>query len=236
VQTLQYQMTSKEELEVLGSLRDSPPGIDRATVALLVDNDPRQARQELQAEELRQRRHFERLVPPQPGRFSFSACGVAVLAACDVLCHAPPERRLDPLGVAFEPHTANVFGSGCNREECAVALAVLAWLLGDELRCARLLIPCRPHAILDVIVKEVTAALVQQRYHAVGEVLARRGPEYIEAMARGLWKKAPDGFLHVRLLAVLKTAAERTSMRSRSGSIRSSASGMRRTQRHRARG
>ena len=202
-------MTRTEELEVLERLRDSPPGIDKATVALLVDSDLAQARQELQAEDLRQRRHFERLVPLRPGRFGYSACDAVALASYDVLCHALAERRLESLNVVLDPPIADVFGSGCNHQERPVALAVLAWLLGDELRCARLLIPCRPSAILDLIVKEVTAALVQQRYHAVGEVLARRGPEYVEAMARGLWKKEPDGFLHVRLLAVLKTAAER---------------------------
>jgi hypothetical protein len=202
-------MLTAAELEVLERRRTSPYGIDRASVALLVDRDATQGQAGICAIEADQRSKFERLMPPQPGRFVYAPCDIVTLAAYDVLCHPPPARRLEPFKLADEPQTAGARWDGCDRGQIELALALLAWFTGDEVSCARRLIRCRPRAVLDLIVTDVTTRLVTDRIGEIGDVLTRRGSEYSAAMAGGLWKEDPDGFLHVRLLAALKVAAER---------------------------
>lgn len=197
-----------QEIRALENLRMGPPGLGRAMAALLIDRDGVAARREICAEETGQRRHFRQAVPPQPGRFGYSACGIADLAACDVLCHRPEERRLQELAIAFAPEIAGTAWNDCGPAEVEVALALLAWLSRDEARCARHLLRCHPRGVRDVLLTEVMSLLVRGRGSQIGGVLQRRGPEYRSAMAQDLWRTDPGAFVHFRLLAVLKVGAE----------------------------
>ena len=205
-------MLTDAEIVVLERRLRGPAGMARAAVALLLDHNAEMARTELLAEEATLRRYFRRALPPQPGRFGFSPCDIATLAACDVLGHAPADRKLGELTIAFDPTVATVAWSGCGPRAVDPALALIAWLLGDEALSARHLVHCRPEGILDRLLTQVVSLLVRDRGDEVGGVLTGLGPEYAAAMGRGLWRSDPEAFLHVRLLAALQVGAERGCM------------------------
>lgn len=202
-------MITEAERQALENCRTGPAGVDRAAIAILLDHDAEAARAELVAEEAALRRHFKETLPPQIKRFGFSPCGMAALAACDVLVHSPANQKLRELAIAFDPAVKNVAWNGCKPGAIDLALALIAWLSADDALCTRHLVRCRPESITDRLLAEVISLLVRDRGHEVGAVLARLAGEYVAAMAQGLWRIDPDAFLHVRLLAALCVGAER---------------------------
>jgi len=202
-------MLTAAEQTAVEQLRKSEAGMGRAIVALLLDRDGERARAELCTQEERSRRYFERALPPVPGRFGFSPCDGAILAACDVLCHAPVDRRLKPLALVFDPAVTNADWSGCPPSAVDPALALVAWIMDDMSRCGRHLIRSRPEGIVDRVLTEVTSLLFRNRGSDVGGALARLGPEYAAAMADGLWRSDPYAFVHVSVLAALEIGVER---------------------------
>jgi hypothetical protein len=201
-------MTEAERV-VLERRRHGPPGVARASAALLLDRDVAEARQQLAAEEATLRGDLAKGLPLQPGRAGFSPCGIASLAACHTLVSRSADRNLEDLQVAFDPALAGVRWSGCGPRAVAAALALIAWLSGDEPLTARYLVGCRPEGILDGLLVRTMSLLVRDRGAEIGALLEHFGPEYEKAMARGLWRSDPDAFLHVRLLASLQVGAER---------------------------
>lgn len=202
-------MLSDEEKVVLERCRVGPAGLARAAASLLLDRDAAHAQIDLLVEEETLRSDFHRTMPPEPHRFGFSPCDVAMLASIDVLAHAPADRKLEELTIAFDPAVTNVTWTGCDPHEVDPALALVSWLIGDEALAARYLVRSRPAAILDRLLTEVISVLVRDRGNEVNEVLTRLGPDYRAAMEEGLWRFDPYAFLHVRLLATLRVAAER---------------------------
>ncbi|MCP3986251.1 MAG: hypothetical protein GY723_17875 [bacterium] len=184
-------------------------GMARASAALLLDRDAASAAHNLAAEELQMRGDLARAYPITPGRFGYSACGFADLAACRVLCTQPAERTLEDLHGAFDPAVAGTRWKDCGPRQLDPALALIAFLLDDEPLAARHLVRCRPESMMDGFLVRSLSLLVRGRTAELPAVFAHFAPLYEQAMTHGLWRSDSHAFLHIRLLAALQRARER---------------------------
>ncbi|RKH53103.1 hypothetical protein D7X55_00315 [Corallococcus sp. AB049A] len=199
------------ERAVLERRRTGPEGLSRAAAAMLLDRAPDEARRQLIAEEEVFSRDLARALPPDPQRFGFSPCDFAMLASVRVLCRTREARELAPLRMAFEPPFSTTHYTGCGPVEREPALMLLAFLAEDEPRAARHLVRIRHKALplLDSFLTQTLSLMIRGRGQEVPALFKQLEPQYVAAMAQGLWRTDPEAFLHVRLLAALQVGQER---------------------------